>query len=306
MLIFPAGRKELIMSATDFIIIHGSAVKFAAGKTETIPRDIDVVHGGNFSEADAIAVAKDWASKKGLPADLPIDCQRQYGWEGRVYLPVPCEASLLRYEIIAGEAEIVASVFKGLASYIRAYGHSAKSFSRRIKKAQPFRLGIVPKEWAKDDPDWGDWDDYTGGPIAIRSAIHHASDWQNIIKVLPFGKILERMSKEDPRPEPGGDFMKAFECSSTASSSLELFLVYRWGRWKITTQYPTGKLQRTWTQEELEKLLWPDSEWCNIGPATPDAPLKDWACNRCMVSWDGSGQYCPHCGNMHTHGKIYG
>jgi hypothetical protein len=32
------------------------------------------------------------------------------------------------------------------------------------------------------------------------------------------------------------------------------------------------------------------------GPATPD----EWACNRCMYSWDGNGGWCPSCGETAT------
>lgn len=258
------------MSEKDFIVIHGSAVKFVADKTTTLPRDVDVVYGGNFSEADAIAAAKDWVKKNDLPASLPIDCQRQHGWEDKVYLPVPCETSLLRYEVVVGEVEIVASVFKGLASYIRAYGHNADELQQQILKVNSLRLGIIPKKGG-NKTSWGDWDDYVQGPTALRSAIRHSSDWQRILELLPFGLILDRLTTEDPRPK-NKNFLKALEYGSPESSpALEIVFFWEEGEWKITTQYLSGKLQRTWTPEELERLLWPDSEWYNVGPATSRA-----------------------------------
>ncbi len=41
------------------------------------------------------------------------------------------------------------------------------------------------------------------------------------------------------------------------------------------------------------------------GPATPDAPEREWACNRCMYSWDGHGGWCPSCGCEATHGRAF-
>jgi rubrerythrin len=41
------------------------------------------------------------------------------------------------------------------------------------------------------------------------------------------------------------------------------------------------------------------------GPATPDAPEREWACNRCMYSWDGNAGHCPVCGHEATHGKAF-
>ena len=41
------------------------------------------------------------------------------------------------------------------------------------------------------------------------------------------------------------------------------------------------------------------------GAATPDAPEREWACNRCMYSWDGNGGWCPSCGEQATHGLAF-
>lgn len=41
------------------------------------------------------------------------------------------------------------------------------------------------------------------------------------------------------------------------------------------------------------------------GAATPDAPEREWACNRCMYSWDGNGGWCPSCGEQATHGRAF-
>lgn len=41
------------------------------------------------------------------------------------------------------------------------------------------------------------------------------------------------------------------------------------------------------------------------GPATPDAPEREWACNRCMYSWDGNDGWCPICGATATHGRAF-
>jgi len=43
----------------------------------------------------------------------------------------------------------------------------------------------------------------------------------------------------------------------------------------------------------------------NGGPATPDAPEREWACNRCMYSWDGNGGLCPVCREQATHGEAF-
>jgi hypothetical protein len=43
----------------------------------------------------------------------------------------------------------------------------------------------------------------------------------------------------------------------------------------------------------------------NGGAATPDAPEREWACNRCMYSWDGNGGHCPSCGEQATHGRAF-
>lgn len=41
------------------------------------------------------------------------------------------------------------------------------------------------------------------------------------------------------------------------------------------------------------------------GSATPDAPGREWACNRCMYSWDGNSGWCPSCGEQATHGRAF-
>lgn len=47
-------------------------------------------------------------------------------------------------------------------------------------------------------------------------------------------------------------------------------------------------------------------EYIDAGPATPDAPMRDWACNRCTYSWNGAENiWCPSCGHEATHGKAF-
>lgn len=44
---------------------------------------------------------------------------------------------------------------------------------------------------------------------------------------------------------------------------------------------------------------------CSAGAATPDAPEREWACVRCMYSWDGNGGWCPSCNEQATHGRAF-
>lgn len=34
-------------------------------------------------------------------------------------------------------------------------------------------------------------------------------------------------------------------------------------------------------------------------------PETEWACNRCMIAWDGNGGECPYCKHGATHGKAF-
>lgn len=43
----------------------------------------------------------------------------------------------------------------------------------------------------------------------------------------------------------------------------------------------------------------------NGGAATPDAPERECACNRCMYSWDGNSGICPVCRDEATHGRAF-
>ena len=43
----------------------------------------------------------------------------------------------------------------------------------------------------------------------------------------------------------------------------------------------------------------------SAGAATPEAHEREWACNRCMYSWDGNGGWCPSCNEQATHGRAF-
>lgn len=48
-----------------------------------------------------------------------------------------------------------------------------------------------------------------------------------------------------------------------------------------------------------------ETQYQSGGAAIPEAPEREWACNRCMYSWDGNGGQCPVCRNQATHGRAF-
>ena len=73
-----------------FVVVFGSAAAFASGASTRQPRDIDVAFGGSIhSEADAVAIARQWAQSVGLPDSLPVDAHRAFVWNDTLTLPIP-------------------------------------------------------------------------------------------------------------------------------------------------------------------------------------------------------------------------
>jgi hypothetical protein len=66
---------------------------------------------------------------------------------------------------------------------------------------------------------------------------------------------------------------------------------------------PTWKEMSSWCQTALDATK-PAATYANTGSATPTTPEREWACNRCVYSWDGPA-WCPSCGNGATHGRAF-
>lgn len=66
---------------------------------------------------------------------------------------------------------------------------------------------------------------------------------------------------------------------------------------------PTWKEMSGWAQTALDATK-PADAYANIAPATPSTPEREWACNRCVYSWDGPA-WCPSCGHEATHGRAF-
>lgn len=212
----------------DVAVIFGSAL--TPGAT---PRDIDVAFAGDKQRA--VAAAQEWAEKRGL-GGLPIDAHRaNHGWS-HLTLPVPCWTEG-RYEALYGAPEVYWERHHGLAAHIRAY-QDPDELSRRLGEIRHFPIAVVPAPGER-----GDFQDYTEGLLALRSALEKNPAARGV--VARRWPLLERLLEQE---SPGFRFKNRRTVIARSSGAVVLVLDAKprrfGGRGRVTTERPDGPSER--------------------------------------------------------------
>lgn len=166
------------MNKDRILVVFGSAL------TSDSPRDIDVAYEGEFGDAE-IAIVRDWAARRGLLTDLPIDAKQANAYRGlrnqemgRVILGTPFLDGRDRHDVLRGECIVEWAHHHALPARIRR-AESVETLLVELRGVPDHRDGRMAclEDAGCADSVCTDWQAYCQGRQALRNAIAKCPFW---------------------------------------------------------------------------------------------------------------------------------
>ena len=100
--------------------------------------------------------------------------------------------------MIQGEIQVKPLSYRGISSAIRAFGHDAVGMTEALGRV------FTPSEcWVRmtvsTRSNRNDFSDYVEGVQALRSAVAKAPAWSQVWPNIPFGRLLDLLTKGEPQ-----------------------------------------------------------------------------------------------------------
>ncbi len=234
---------------------------FGSVLTSATPRDIDVACVSGYLASwlpEHEQMVRDWAAAKGLPADLPIDRHeliwgfqysprsgakvvfsesQEQGQPCLLQLPAPCGRKD-PYEVLLGNIAVEYDQVWSISAILRVFGHSGVAFRSAVEKlgrmgtlfGPMIDIGKADEELDLLAGNARHFDNYLTGVVSLRSAILHASAWEEILAHPDHGfiRFLNGLATFGPTPEG-----VAYARQRSSGAGARLLLRER----EVTTQY---------------------------------------------------------------------